>query len=397
MKICWLISNDRGGGVVSVALSCCRQAARAGHETTLLMALSPTNWLSKNHEFHVASLNLEPPAQQLPQRLLQWIDNNPQDIIFINNCEKADWVISHIPPNIKCVYVVHDAAIRHWKNALKEENNLEAIIAVSETIASQFRGRLKQKEKLSIIFNGCVFPEKPDLELYRQNDIIFLGGSNPFKGAFDLLKLWQQLIEEGFTGKLHWFGSMESNFKDKISQLPSAEQIIIYGRVKREVIFSTATKAKVILMLSRAEAFGMATIEAMSMGCVPVAWDIETGTKEIIPSDEIGLFAPLGNTKLLAHQVSKACNNHHLYIDRVVEHARTHFSEAAMWQGYEYLIKHLKTLKPIQRTNLGKKPIAYRPPLRYFQLFPLSARNLVRYLIGRSPRLGYWLRNFRGM
>lgn len=396
MKLCWLIPDDKGGGVASVALSCCRQAAKAGHQTTLLIVISPTGWIGNNHDFRVCSLNLSGSAQETPETLLQWLEKNPQDILFLNACKEADAVIPYLPSHLKCVYVVHDTASIYWQAAIREQDNLDAIVAVSETVTNQFRNRLKQNSKTYTILNGSVFPERPNANNLRQNDIIFLGGNKPIKGTFDVLKLWKKLIKFGFTGKLHWFGHVTPNFKATINRLPNPEQIEVYGRVKRDVIFSVAASVKVVLMLSHVEPFGMATIEAMSMGCIPVAWDIDTGTKEIITANQTGLFAPLGNTTVLARQVLHACENYQVYGDAAIEQARTKFDESVMWKGYESLIDSIATLEPITRSKQGQKATIYIPPIRRFQLLPASIRSIIREFVGKNPRLGYLLRNIRG-
>ncbi|HEY9608514.1 glycosyltransferase [Allocoleopsis sp.] len=396
MKLCWLIPDDRGGGIASVALSCCRQAAKAGHKTTLLMLLAPTGWIGTGHNFRVSSLELSDSAQKAPEALLQWLEENPQDVLFLNGCGQADIIIPYLPPSIKCVYVVHDTAPRYWQTAISEEDNLESIFAISETVGSKFRSQLKQTTKLSVILNGCVFPERSEPNSTRQNELIFLGGDNPTKGAFDAIDLWKKLVKLGFPGKLHWFGHVTPEFRARIEQLQNSERIHVYGRVKRELIFSAAASAKVLLMLSRVEPFGMATIEAMSMGCIPVAWDIDTGTQEIVTANKTGLFAPLGNTQILAHKVLDACENYHAFSAAVIKHARANFDEAVMWTGYESLINRISKLQPIERSKRGEKPTAYQPPTPRFQVLPTSVRSAIREFVGQYPRLGYWLRDLRG-
>lgn len=395
MKLCWLIPDDRSNGVASVALSCCQQAAEAEHETTLLMLVKSTNWIT-SRDFQVCSLGLSGSAPEAPAKLLQWLQENPQDVLFLNGCGELEAAIPYLPPNLKCVFVVHDTAAQYWRNASAEEDNLEAIIAVSETVASQFRHRLKEVKKLAVISNGCIFPEQPELNATRQDDLIFLGGDSLKKGAFDVLKLWRQLIHLGFAGKLHWFGNVAPNFRAKIDRMPARERIQDYGRVSRELIFSTAASAKVLLMLSRVEPFGMATIEAMSMGCVPVAWDIDTGTKEIVAANQSGLFAPLGNIPELAHQVLYTCDNYQAFSAAVMERARSKFDRTVMWKGYASTIDEIFLLQPIERSKKGQQPTIYKPPIRRFQLLPRSVRSVIREVVGRSPHLGYWLRDLRG-
>lgn len=394
MKLCWLIPSDRSGGVSSVVVSCCKQAAMAGHQVTMLMLLNPS-WLSSD-DFQVVSLGLNGCAREASQTLIQWLAENPQDVLFFNACREFDSIIPYVPANTKCVYVIHDTSAPYWSPAIKEQDNLEAIVAVSETVAVKLHDRLKQPHKLSIIHNGCAFPQQAESGFERPDDLIFLGGDNPAKGAFDVLKLWRELINQQFTGNLHWFGNVSPEFKDQVLSLPHADRIRLYGHVHRDKIFSTAAKSKVLLVLTRAESFGMAAIEAMSMGCVPLAWDIETGTKVIVTANETGLFAPLGKIKALAIQVLYACNHYQRFCKAVIDRARIDFNEEVMWNDYESLLANLASLDPIIRSKVGQPVEDFQPPVHRFQLFPSRLRAAIRFVIGRSPNLGYWLRDMRG-
>lgn len=396
MKLCWLVPDDQSGGVASVAQACCHQLAESGYDVTLLIVLSPTGRIKSSQNFLVDSLYLSGVAENTPNALLKWLQANPQDILFLNGCEQADAAIAYLPSKLYCIYVVHDTAPYYWKSAIQEETNLDGIVAVSRTVSLQFKDKLKEKDKLSTILNGCQFPEHNSLSKKRSSDIIFLGGEKPIKGAFDVLGIWQYLIQSRFTGKLHWFGYLAPDFQKKILQLPSSNQIILYGQASRDLIFSTASTAKVLLMLSRVEPFGMATIEAMSMGCIPISWDIETGTKEIIGDSKTGVFVPLGDTKLLADNVLDTLDRHSELEFAAVQHARTHFNAEIMGKKYEALIQSMVTQPPIHRSKSGQIPPAYQPPVRKFQLLPTPIRSMIRQWVGRSPRLGYWLRDLRG-
>jgi glycosyltransferase involved in cell wall biosynthesis len=395
MRLCWLVPDDRGGGVISVALSCVRQARAAGHDAVLLLMLEPTGWLNDVAGIRTASLGLKAPAQETPRALLRWLEENPQDILLLNGGEQANPIIPYLPAGIRCLYVVHDTAPRYWQPALAAELDLHAIVAVSHTVAGKFVHLLKAPEKLSVIHNGSVFPPPPDLVTARLDDILFLGGSNPTKGARDVLNLWPRLLECGFTGRLHWFGYLDPDFERQVAQLPDSERILRPGRTQRDVIFAAAATAKVLLMLSRVEPFGMATIEGMSMGCVPVAWDIPTGTKEIV-TDETGFFVPLGDSTALTRQVMRVCAEHAHFAPLVARRARDNFDEAVMWRGYAKCLDELMQVSPKPHSRTGEAPPDFIPPRRFFQILPASLRVAVRNFIGRSPRLGYWLRDLRG-
>src|SRR5262249_38048764 len=155
---------------------------------------------------------------------------------------------------------------------------IDAIVAVSEVVAARFRHRLSDPRKLHVLHNGSAFPISLHEVGLRQHtdDLIFLGGENPTKGAHDMLALWRLLVEMGFEGRLHWYGAIGNAFQSRIAALPNANAIEVHGQALRSAIFKTAGRAKVMLMLSRVEPFGMATVECMGMGCVPVGWDIDT-------------------------------------------------------------------------------------------------------------------------
>jgi glycosyltransferase involved in cell wall biosynthesis len=398
MRICWFVPNDKGGGVISVALSCCRQSVAAGHDVTLLLVRPSTGWVEEYATFPYESLGKAEDGHDVPRRLTAWLDEHPQDVIFFNDCSQAHEALPYIPDTTRSVMVVHDTARRYWKPAVEYENVLDAVGAVSDVVARQFRDRLDTPEKLYLLHNGTVFPSRDKVKASdeRADDLLFLGGDKAFKGATDLLAVWRALAEKGFGGCLHWYGTVSPSFQRKIRALPDSDRIKVHGRVPRSTIFERAGVSKVLLMLSRSEPFGMVTIEGMGMGAVPVAWDIESGTKEIVEAGDTGFFAPLGDAETLAIRIREACRRHEVMYENAVNVARTRFSEEAMWKRYRRFLTELDQRTPVRRPKAGQTPPDHEPPTRYFQLLPEGIRSALRAMITRSPSLSYWLRHFRG-
>jgi glycosyltransferase involved in cell wall biosynthesis len=381
-------------------LSCCRQAKEAGFDVTLLMLLSPTGHISEHVDFIRGSLGVTAPGVDAPRKIVDWLIQNPQDILFLNGCEQADVAIPFLPNGMHCVYVVHDSAPRYWRVAVRYESQLDAIVAVSNTVARALRLKLRKPEKLCVLHNGTLFPADVEEEgrdpKVRTQDLLFLGGDEPIKGAYDVLKLWPKLVERGFEGQLHWFGRVSPTLVDQVQTLSRSTAIRLHGRVMRSEIFRQAKSARVLLMLSRAEPFGMATIECMGMGALPVAWDVEAGTREIVWED-YPYFAPLGDYDRLAVSVMKACTEYPVICGEAVDRARSLFSEGAMWQRYTVFIASISAVPSLRRLKVGQQPPLFKRPLRFFQLLPKNMRAAVRGSLGRSARWGYWLRNLRGI
>lgn len=398
MRLCWLTANDRGGGIGPVVHSCCRQAAADGHEVTWLTFETSDKWEELDESFRTVDLGGKD-RRTRPCRLVHWLRKNPQDVLILNQCEPVSPALPYLPRNLRCATVIHDTATRYWKPRLSNhEGHLDAIVAVSEVVASQFRDRLTEPEKVSVIHNGTAFPP---LENYkgseRANEIMFLGGGKQMKGARDVLPVWEQLVQQGFGGALHWYGDVQNDLQTQVASAAASNRIHLHGYVSRETIFERAARAKALLMLSRVESFGMVTVECMGMGCLPVAWDIETGTTEIIQPGQTGYVAPLGNYEALARNVLRACNEHVTREADVIERARSHFSDAAMWGRYENLIQRMMQNPVATRPKAGEEPPDFEPPTRVFQLLPNQLRRGIRKVVGSSPYLGYLLRNMRGM
>jgi glycosyltransferase involved in cell wall biosynthesis len=327
------------------------------------------------------------------------LQHTPQDVIFTNDCSIAHPALPHIPNATHSVFVVHDTAREYWRPAVRRQDSLDAIVAVSQVVADQFERRMASSEKLHVLHNGTLFPS--DVALHpteeRKNDVLFLGGDKPFKGAYDVLNLWTVLLEKGFEGQLHWYGRVHSALQDRIRQLPQSEAIEVHGRVPRSVIFDRAAQSKVLLVPSRAEPFGMVTVEGMGMGALPVAWDIETGTQEIVTSEENGFLVPLGDHDAMAAAVLRAIRQHHDLAPNAISMAREQFSEEAMWARYADFLDWLPDRPHVERAAAGERPPPYEPPFRFFQLLPDRVREGVRSIVARSPQLSYWLRNWRGL
>lgn len=396
-RIAWLVPDDGGGGLISVAQGCCRQAALAGHDATLLLSLPSKGHASEFGGLRVVSLGAKPPYADTPSLFVGWLRQNPQDILVFNGCEQADVAIPYISAQTRVVYAVHDTADCYSRNAVRHELLLDAIVAVSETVAVRFRRRLQEPGNLHVIRNGTIFPIALEnaLATLRADELVFLGGENPMKGAHDVLALWTILHAGGFEGRLHWFGHVGEAFRARIDQLPAAERIVVRGYQPRQVVFEVATRARVVLMLSRVEPFGMVTVECMGMGCLPVAWDIDTGTKEIVSQGE-GIFVSLGDYEALARGVHEALTRHASSLAKTAARIRRDFSEEAMWARYETLFSAVEAAPPALRPQAGQAPPPYRPPFRIYQLLPASLRAKIGAAVGRRPLLGHKLRHFRG-
>lgn len=387
-SLVWLVPGDKGGGVVWVADSCCRQAAAAGYDVTLLTMTPLSEATMARIGYKVVCMHETPPYTDTPRHFVDWVIAHKPGIVFINGCDTMDDCAPYLPAQTRCVYAVHDTPSFYWKAAIKHEDSLDAIFAVSELTAATFRGKLRSPEKLHVTHNGTQFPAlSKDVAAPRGPDICFLGGDTPRKGADDVLAIWPHLIQQGYQGTLHWFGRMAPEFKASVERLPAAHQIVLHGHRTRAELFQCLEASSAILVPSRSEAFGLVLVEAMSMGCVPVTWDIpETATDEIVPPD-CRFSAPFADYAQAARVTLAAIEARGAIASALANEARTQFSEAAMWARYETLIHHIMMQPRARRDKAGQTPPAYRPPVRATHMIPKPLWNFLRPRLARSAHL----------
>lgn len=395
MRICWFLPDDYKGGVFPVVLSVCRQARQAGHDAVILMLRPSASDNRATEEGFIHSLRLQSNAPEAPARIISWLAEHAIEVVVLNGCEEADPIIPHLPESIRCLYAIHDTARWYWTSAVLFQQELDSIVAVSEVVAHNVRPQLTDHTRLAVIPNGSSFPPPPDPGEERTDDLLFVGGDDPMKGVADAGWVWQALQRLGFQGRLHWCGHASRDFIQSLDRLPGRNRIVLHGRISRLEIFELARRARVILTLTRAESFGMVTLEAMSMGCVPVAWDIETGTKTLLEANVHGLYAPLGDYEAFAAAVLNALRNHSEFSSAAMLRARTEFTEEAMWCRYEHVIRRCVANPLAVRPLAGTPPPSFKARPRLGRMLPAWIWKPARDFVTNNPRLAYKLRDFR--
>ena len=394
MRVCWFLPDDYKGGVFPVVNSVCRQARKAGHDATILMLRPPANNAPDDGVF-MHSLGLPSNAPEAPRQILSWLVEHNCEVLVLNGCEEADPVIPYLPGSVRCLYAIHDTARWYWTQAVRFQRELDAIVAVSGVVATNVKPHLVDPAKLTIIPNGASFPVAPNPGDVRPDDLLFVGGDDPMKGVRDAARVWEVLQRRGFKGRLHWCGHTGAGFVQLLNGLPGRDRLVLHGRVSRAEIFELARQSKAILAVTRAESFGMVTLEAMSMGCVPVAWDIETGTKTLVQANVHGLYASLGDYEAFTSAVLKAIVKHSDLGSAARLRARAEFTEEAMWSRYEQLIAQCVASPKSLRHLAGQPPPRFKARPRLGRILPGWIWRPACDFITRNPRLAYMLRDFR--
>jgi glycosyltransferase involved in cell wall biosynthesis len=230
---------------------------------------------------------------------------------------------------------------------------------------------------------------------------LFTGRVEGLKGVFDFVPLLTRLKQLTVPVQLNIVGGESEVLRRKFQRKGLEDLVRWSGAVPHEQCYEIAATSDVFLNPSRKEAFGMAMAEAMSMGCVPIAYDIPSGSREIIESGESGFLVPLGDIRAWAEQIRDLHNDRGRLAAlsaAAMDRIRTNFNADTMTQNLAAflaeVLAHAK-VSPAMR-EIGSPPGTpakdVQPASKYAWL-PPRLRNWIRDRVFASPKLACWLLN----
>lgn len=169
--------------------------------------------------------------------------------------------------------------------------------------------------------------------------LLFVGRLRYYKGLDDLLRAMALLRDraDGLSAALFICGSgpMEAAWRALAQELGLAEQVHFLGDVPDEALPALyhAADLYVLPANSRAEAFGVALLEAMAAGLPVISTEVGSGTSYVNRHGETGLIVPPRDPQRLAQAIATLLNDPALRQRlgaQAQAHVRTEFSQATM-------------------------------------------------------------------
>ena len=142
----------------------------------------------------------------------------------------------------------------------------------------------------------------------------------------------------------------------------------------------------------------MVTIEAMAMGCVPMAYNSRSGSAEIIEDGKSGLLIPLGELWTWAKTIAEldVSRQRLAQLSTAAMHrAREHFDAERMSRNLATFLTDVMAhaaRSPAKRENgvKPKAPVGCAERRRVYQRLPARLRGWIRNQVGKYPRLCHW-------
>jgi glycosyltransferase involved in cell wall biosynthesis len=232
----------------------------------------------------------------------------------------------------------------------------DVVVANSAAIAAHLRTR--GVEDVRIVPYAVELPSEVPVRPSPIEDTVLLvqvASVTPGKGQEDSVRALAALRAQGIRARLEFVGKRDPDYETRLRELAnhlSVEPAIgWHGFVddpRRHV-----ARADVVLVCSRSEAFGRATVEAMKLG-KPVVGARTGGTAELISDGETGLLYAPGNPVSLAEAIARLVQDAELrsgVAERARRWANDTFTSARFGQELLELFDEVLTRRGVGRSS----------------------------------------------
>ena len=157
------------------------------------------------------------------------------------------------------------------------------LIAVSEGIADRLRA-MNPRVAVEVIANG-VDPAAFDTTPQLSDDVVFIGRLETAQKGLDLLLAAWAAASPHIAGQLVIAGTGpdEQRLRDQATELGITDRVRFLGWVTGAAKYQLLAAARLVVVPSRFETFGIVAIEALATGTPVVAFDIPC-LREVIPT-----------------------------------------------------------------------------------------------------------------
>ena len=163
-------------------------------------------------------------------------------------------------------------------------------------------GIVNHSDKIGYLLHGVRIPEKT--ALIRRSGrlrILSIARLNAFKGVLHLSAIDDRLRQAGVEVEWSIVGSGEVE-KEMRKQWEGKEHVQFHKPDSREDVLSIALNCDIFISASSFEGYGIALLDAMSCGLVPVVYRLPVGVYSDLPG-EVGFSVEPGNLAGLAESI----------------------------------------------------------------------------------------------
>jgi N-acetyl-alpha-D-glucosaminyl L-malate synthase BshA len=221
------------------------------------------------------------------------------------------------------------------KFSIEQSDGVTSISRYIERRTREFFGVEKSIDVIHNFVNTELYRPSPDRSR-TEKLLLHISNFRPVKRVMDCIRILAEVRREGPVHLLMAGDGPDRGSAERLARELGVEHDVTFLG-KQDHVERLIPKAHVLLMPSELEAFGLAALEAMACGLVPVATDAG-GVPELITNGHDGFLEAVGDIGAEAGRVIQLLNDDSLY-ERMSAAARKtaveRFSSALLIPRYE--------------------------------------------------------------
>lgn len=194
-----------------------------------------------------------------------------------------------------------------YKNAvIQASKNLDRLVLVSRNLTADYSKSIPGSHCKCVYIPNVLSYDLPFVSDYTENRILLVGRLEEEKGIFDAIDVMKRLQERMVTFHFDIVGDgpLRESLEKHVHEKNLTNQVTFHGFQNHAYIEQLYRHAKLYLMSSFTESFGLTLIEAMNAGLPCVAFDSAEGAQELIFNDSNGYLISNRDKDAMASQVA---------------------------------------------------------------------------------------------
>lgn len=244
-----------------------------------------------------------------------WLDHltaGERSFLLVDSKAMARFAADYRRPHVVVLHVVHGSHLTDDGTAIRASRAevfarlgaFDAVVFCTERQARDARRHAGPLPLLAAVAHPVSIPQDVDVTSPRRGAVA-LSRLAPIKRVEDAIDAVRAVRRDqpGLTLDIYGDGPSRSALEARAADDPA-----VRFRGFQPAAASSLATASVLLMTSRSEAFSMVVAEAMASGCLPIAYDVPYGPRELIDDQRTGWLVPPGDVTALADVVRHAAD-----------------------------------------------------------------------------------------
>lgn len=233
-------------------------------------------------------------------------------IVYINKARRKNKnIILHIHGAEYKQFYNDECNAKKRKKISNAFKKVDRIIVLSEEWKDFFKNIVEDETKIVVIYNSIIIPKDFNKNI-NTNNLLFLGKIGDRKGIFDLIDVFEKVVERFPDAKLYVGGDGEiDKLKKIINSKKLSDNIIYVGWISGDEKDKLLKNCSFYVLPSYNEGMPMSVLEGMAYKNVTISTNVG-GIPKVIQNEENGIIINPGDKNKLYEYIIKLLNNEDL-------------------------------------------------------------------------------------